>query len=47
MLLAKDTTQENRDQLVPQVEETFFLPGLSTEQINELSLTSQKTSSST
>ena len=36
VLIAKDT-QENRDRLVPQVEETFSLPGLATEQLNELS----------
>ncbi len=36
VLLAKDT-QENRDRLIPLVEETIYLPGLSTEQINELS----------
>jgi general secretion pathway protein D len=35
-LIAKDT-QENRDRLVPQVEETFYLPGLASEQLNELS----------
>ncbi len=36
VLLAKDT-QENRDRLVPLVEETFYLPGISLEQLNELS----------
>jgi general secretion pathway protein D len=36
VLLAKDT-QENRDRLVPQVEETFFLPALPPEQLTELS----------
>jgi len=36
VLIAKDT-QENRDRLVPQVEETFYLPGLASEQLNELS----------
>ncbi|HEY5330536.1 MAG TPA: type II secretory protein PulD [Acidobacteriaceae bacterium] len=36
VLIAKDT-QENRDRLVPQVEETFYLPGLPTEQLTELS----------
>ncbi|MEO7029670.1 MAG: type II secretory protein PulD [Acidobacteriaceae bacterium] len=36
VLLAKDT-QENRDRLVPLVEETFYLPGLPVEQLNELS----------
>ncbi len=35
-LFAHDN-QENRDRLMPQVEETFYLPGLSTEQLNELS----------
>jgi len=35
-LIAKDT-QENRDRLVPQIEETFYLPGLASEQLNELS----------
>jgi general secretion pathway protein D len=36
VLLAKDS-QENRDRLVPQVEETFFLPALLPEQLTELS----------
>jgi general secretion pathway protein D len=36
VLLAKDS-QENRDRLTPQVEETFFLPGLPPEELTELS----------
>ena len=36
VLLARDT-QENRDRLVPMVEETFYLPGLPIEQLTELS----------
>ncbi|MES2390858.1 MAG: hypothetical protein V4555_04400 [Acidobacteriota bacterium] len=34
-LVARDT-QENRDRLVPQVEETIYLPGLSADQMTEL-----------
>ncbi len=36
VLIARDT-QENHDRLTPQVEETFYLPGLPTEQLTELS----------
>jgi general secretion pathway protein D len=35
-LIAKDT-QENRDRLMPQVEETFYMPGLPAEQLTEMS----------
>src|SRR6187402_103909 len=35
-LLVAEDTQENRDRLERQMEETLFLPGLSTEQLNDI-----------